>query len=496
MAALFGTGIAADAFSVAFRFPNLFKILVGEGAFSAAFLPKFAEVKHREGNNAGFAMASGVLLATILLVIVISILGIIFAPQIIGFIVIGWQGDIARKTLAVKLVRVMFIMVTFTGLASYCQAILNAHHKFFVSAIAPALLNFAWLAGIGIAAWGYVTEQKQITIVAVAVVIGALLQFIWQFPWILKLGWRFTSQFRYRLKDLLEVGKLYIPILIALASNEFYYFADVILGSFLKGGSVSSLAYANRLLYLPLGLIGFAIATASLPGMADSAARKDNENLASLLSYSTRATFTFLIPIAFAAITLRYEIVALLFERGSFSASSSTPMVAYALLFYMIGLPFFGVQRALTQGYYALKDTFTPVIVASVGMIINIETSMIFMLKLEHGGLALGSSITGFCNTFMLLYYIKRILPELNLKPIIINILKVLSASAITSCITYYSTLYINPLLDFNILILTRLLQLVIPSAIFLIVFTAFSKIFKIDEVKHAYDNILYKFRN
>jgi len=491
MAALFGTGVAADAFAVALRFPALLRLLVGEGAFSAAFLPKFAEVTHKEGKEAGFRMASAVLAALLFLLIFLCALGFVFAPQIIRFIVIGWQDDPVRKTLAVKLVRILFGFVAFIGLASYCQAILNYYRKFFVSSVAPALMNFGWLIGVGIAALAFSAEEAQVKTVAFFVVFGTFLQFIWQLPWLVKLGWKLKPTIKERIDDLVEIGVLLLPSLLALATSELYYLADVMLASFLPGGSVSSLAYGNRLLFLPLGLIGYSIATATLPKLSDLAAQNNRKELASTLSYTLRSIFTLLLPIGFAAITLRYEVVRLLFERGSFNAASSTPMVVLALQFYMVGLPFWGLQRAITQGYYAIKDTRTPVFISAIGVIINIELNAILMAYLAHGGIALGSSIGAFAITAMLLYRLKPKLPELRIAPIIINMLKVIAASALASAGTWALNIWLGPQLDVGVQFPTRLLQLVVPTIVFFALFLAFSKILKIREVKSAYETLM-----
>ena len=483
MAAVFGTGVAADAFAVAFRFPNLLRNLVGEGALSAAFLPKFTEVEQREGPEAAFRMASAVLTALFAVLIIICALGILFAPQLIGLIVIGWENDTARRVLAVKLVRILFSFAGFMGLASYCQAILNAHRRFFVSSVAPAFMNILWLVGVGVAGLLIPTEGPRIETVALFVVIGSMFQFLWQFYWIKRIGWRFSWAIRSRFHDLVEVGLLLLPSLLALASHQINYFFDVLLASLLPGGSVSSLTYANRLLYLPLGLVGYAIATATLPSLSVSAAQERRGELAQLLSYTARSMFTLLLPIALVAIVLRYEIVALLFERGNFDAARSTPMVAKALLFYMVGLPFFGLSRGFTQGFYALKNTLTPVLITALGVIINIELSMILMLYLAHGGLALGSSITGLFNAILLVYFLKKRLPELSIRPILKNMFKVGVAGGLSALLTWLFATRVSSAIDFEPLIVAKLVRLALPSTIYLGLFMLFSRILKIREV-------------
>ena len=491
MAAVFGTGVAADAFSVAFRFPNLLRNLVGEGALSAAFLPKLTEVEQKEGPEVAYKLASAVLSTLIACLIIICSLGIIFAPQLISIIVVGWQDDPQRRFLAVKLVRILFGYAGFMGLAAYCQAILNARRRFFISSVAPAFMNLLWLIGVVIAGYVFSPESARIQVVAVFVVLGSFFQFLWQFIWINKLGWKFSWSIKSQMRDLIEVGVLLLPSLLALASYQINYFADVFLASLLPGGSVSSLTYANRLLFLPLGLIGYAIATATLPSLSVSAALKERDELARLLSYTVRTIFALLVPIALAAITLRTEVVSLLFERGSFDAARSTPMVSLALACYMVGLPFFGLTRGLTQGFYALKNTLIPVLITATGVIVNIELSMIFMYYFDHGGLALGTSITGIFNTFLFLYYLKKQLPEFKVRPILSNMIRVLIAGILSALTAWLFIVDFSSQINTAIPILTKLLRLVIPSAVYFTVFLLFSKILSISEVSEIWTRLV-----
>ncbi len=491
MAAVFGTGVAADAFSVAFRFPNLLHNLVGEGSLSAAFLPKFTEVEQREGPEAAYQMASAVFSALFVALILICAAGIVFAPTLINLMVIGWQDDLPRRLLAVKLVRILFGFAGFMGLSAYCQAILNARRRFFVSSVAPAFMNLFWLVGAVVAGYFVSTETSRIETVAVFVVLGSSFQFLWQFIWIRRLGWRFSWSVRSRLRELVEVGLLLLPGLLALASHQINYFADVLLASLLPGGSVSSLTYANRLLFLPLGLVGYAIATATLPSLSMSAALQERDKLARLLSYTARSIFTLLLPIAFAAVTLRTEIVSLLFERGSFDAARSTPMVASALMCYMIGLPFFGLTRGLTQGFYALKNTLLPVLITAFGVVINIELSMIFMFYFDHAGLALGTSLTGIFTTVMLLFNIKKLLPEMRIRPIVSNLLRVTVAGGLSALTAWLFVIDFSGEIQTNIPLLTKSLKLALPCALYFAIFLLFSKILNIVEVGEVSSRVL-----
>lgn len=495
MAAAFGTTVAADAFIVAWRFPNLFRYVFGENSFTAAFLPKFTEIKHKEGPEAAFAMASAILTALLSILVVVCVLGVAFAPHLIRVIVIGWHDDPQRLFLATKLVRILFLFIGFLGLGSYCQAILNTYRKFFVSSVAPAFTNLSWLIGVGLATFFFTAQTRQIQFVAASVVFGGFLFFLWQFIWVLKLGWRFKWAIKGHKREVIEVGLLLLPSLLSLATHEINYLADVMLASLLPGGSVSSLAYAMRLVYLPLALLGYAVATASLPNLSEAAARDDNESFNRTLSMTVRSIFTVLAPIALATIVLRFEVVSLIFERGSFAATSSTPMVAWALLFYVIGLPFHGITRTMQQAFYARKDTRTPVYITGLGVVFNIELSMIFMFSLDHGGLALGSSLTGLINSCLLIFYMGKRLDGFNIAPIIKTELQVLGAAAVAALATWLFKTWINPMLVLNIDFVTKLLQFFIPAGFFFGIFFAMSKVLGIQEVAYAWKRVFNRLK-
>ncbi len=491
MAAAFGTGFAADAFIVAWRFPNLFRFVFGENSFTAAFLPKFTEIKHKEGPEAAFAMASAILSALMLLLIGVCVIGVVFAPQIIRVIVIGWHNDPARLQLSTKLVRILFLFIGFVGLGSYCQAILNTYRKFFVSSLAPAFTNLTWMAGVGLATFLFAGESRQIQAVAISVVIGGFLSFLWQFLWVLKIGWRFSWAIKGRKRDIIEVALLLLPSLLSLASHEINYLADVMLASLLPGGSVSSLAYGMRLVYLPLALVGYAVATASLPTLAEAAANDDDKSFAQTLSYTARSIFTLLAPIALVTVVLRFEVVSLIFERGSFASATSTPMVAWALLFYIMGLPFHGITRTMQQAFYAKKDTRTPVYIAGLGVIFNILLSMIFMFHLDHGGLALGSSLTGLINSVLLVYYLGKRIDGFKIWPIVRNALRVLGAGGFAAVLTWLFKDWFNPMVATNFDFLTKLIQFVAPSIFYFAVFFGLAKLLRITEVEYAWKRVL-----
>ncbi len=494
MAALFGTGIAADAFTVAWRFPNLFRYLFGENSFTAAFLPKFTEVKHKEGPEAAFAMASAVLTALLAMLIFVCAMGMLFAPYLIELIAIGWKSDSSRMGLSTELVRILFGFIGFLGLASYCQAILNTYRRFFISSVAPAFLNLSWLIGVGAAGFFLSGEIAQIKLVAAFIVIGGLLQFLWQFIWVIKTGWKFSWALRGRWRDVVEVGFLLLPSLLALASHEINFFADVMLASLLPGGSISSLSYGSRLMYLPLSLIGYSMATASLPTLSETAAENREDEFVKTLSYTARSVFTVLMPVALMTIALRFEIVGLLFERGSFSAGNSTPMVAWALMFYIIGLPFHGLTRTLTQAFYARKDTRTPIYITALGVVFNIELSIILMQSLAHGGLALGSSITGIINATLLFYYIRKKLPKFDMGPILTNAFRVTIAGGIAAALTWLLKGWLNPYLDIGADLPTRFFQLIVPAAVFFGIFFLLSRAFRIREVNAAFGKLAKRF--
>jgi len=440
MASLFGTGMVADCFVVAFRIPNLLRRLFGEGTLSAAFVPSYTEVLTRGDERRSWGLATTVGISLALILVVLVLLGIFGAPFYVKLFVWGWRSYPAKLSLAVRLAQLLFPYLFFVGLAALAMGILNSHRRFFVPALSPVVLNLSWIMGALLLGglFGDSLEEKAFWM-GVGILIGGLFQFLIQVPLLFKVGFKVVSPLPLRNEIVVRVGRLMIPGIFGLAVSEINYLVDTFLASLLPAGSVAALQYGNRLMLFPLGIFGVSLATASLPAMSVSAAKGDRKELVRILSRSLRGIFFFILPTSFFLIFLRYPIVRLLFQRGAFSSALSTPMTAYALGFYSIGLFAYGGVKVVVQAFYSLKDTRTPVRVGALAMGVNIVLSVILMQFLKLGGLALATALAAMLNLSALLMLLQKRIGDIDGKRVFFSFGRMLLASLLAGGASWWA---------------------------------------------------------
>jgi putative peptidoglycan lipid II flippase len=235
-----------------------------------------------------------------------------------------------------------------------------------------------------------------------------------------------------------------IPAIFGSAVYQFNSYIGMLLASTLQEGSVSWLYYADRLIQFPLGIFGIAISTAALPTLSAQVAGNQTKAFEDTLSHSLRMVFFITIPAMAGLIVLGEPIIRIIFERGKFDAFS-TSMTQLALIYYTVGLWAFSCIRIVVSAFYAYQDTKTPVKVAVIAAILNIFFSLILMRFLQHGGLALALSLASSIQLCLLILFLKRRLPEWDLRPIINSTLKSLAASLIMGVVIYFfNTLWLN----------------------------------------------------
>ncbi|MBN1755009.1 murein biosynthesis integral membrane protein MurJ [bacterium] len=494
MAALFGTSMVADVFVAAFRIPNLLRRLFAEGAFYAAFIPKYTEKLTQKSKDDALEFASASWWMLLFILILVTLIGILIAPWLVSVFTYGWRGDPQKMALTIKLTQVLFPYIIFMGLGAVLSGILNSHHRFFLPAVSPALLNVFWIGAILIAMFAFDTSpQNRVIVVVIGVLLGGIGQAFIQLPATVKLGFKMRFAIARKAHDLMETGKLMVPGMFGLAVAEVNYIADLILASLLVEGSVAALQYGMRLVLLPLSILGISIATATLPTLSESAARKNYTEMAEIFSHTLRMMFTVLIPMAVLMLVLRTPIIKLLFERGSFSAAKSTPMTAWALLFYCLGLPAFGGIKGTVQAFYSMKDTRTPVKIAAYAMLLNVFFNVVLMGPLKHGGLALATSIASTFNLVTLLIILKKKLPQLQFRPILINLLKLFTCSGLMGIFAWILFKMLNSLWNGSGLPY-KILLFLIPFVLGSILFAGLAYLFKIDELVDVWVVLKAKF--
>lgn len=432
VAFFFGSGMAADAFFVAFRIPNLLRRLFAEGSLTIAFIPIFTEYLHNKSREEAFQLARIILTLLSAILIIVTILGIMFSPWIVRFQAWGF-GSGTKYELTVLLTRITFPYIFCISLIALFMGILNSLRHFAAPAASPIFLNVGIIASALL-----ISPRLSEPVVGLAwgVLIGGVLQILLQLPWLFKRGVSLLPLWMPKHPAVRRIGLLMVPAIFGSAVYQFNSYIGLLLASFLPQGSVSWLYYADRLVQFPLGVFSIAFSTAALPTLSAQMAGNQFRDFENTLGHSLRMIFFITFPSMAGLIVLGQPIIRLLFERGRFDAFSTT-MTQQALIYYTMGLWAFSGVRIAVAAFYAHQDTKTPVKVAVVTAVLNIIFSLILMRFLQHGGLALGLSLASSFQFVLLLFLLKRRLPEWNLMPIVNSAVKSLAASVIMGAGVY-----------------------------------------------------------
>ena len=427
LARYFGATGISDTFFVAFRIPNLLRELFAEGSMSSAFIPVLTEYQTNRGGAEAKRLVGITFTFILVFVGLLCVLGILFAPQIVGIIAPGFLKDPGKFSQTVLLTRLMFPFLLFISLAALVMGALNVHRVFFVPALAPATLNVTIIAFVLILV---PVLEEPITAVALGVTFGGLAQFAFQLPSFLRqdYGLRFSSQFGH--PGLRKMALLIMPATIGMAVAQVNIFISTILASFLPQGSITYLYYSMRLIQFPIGIFGVAMGMAALPALSEHAVRGEMEDLREDFSFALRLLFFITVPAMMGLIALRGPIVNALFQRGIFDYGA-TVGTADALLFYSLGIWAVVGVRVVTATFYSLSDTRTPVKVAVAAMIINIVMSLALMGPLKHAGLAFANAIASSANFLLLFLFLRKKLGRIDGRRILGSFARITAASLV-----------------------------------------------------------------
>lgn len=401
---LFGAGMVADAFFVAFRIPSTLRELLGEGALSAAFIPAFTRTVTQEGKGAAWTLASKVLGTLVMVLSIVMIAGVALAPWIVGALAPGFGRVPGKLELTATLLRIMFPYIFLVGLAALFMAILNSLGHFLTPALSPTVLN-----AIMICAALFVAPRSSNPVVpiAIAVLIGGIGQLAIQVPTALAYGWRPTLLVAPRDPAVRGVARLMLPGVAGLAITQLNVFVGTLLASLLPQGSVAAMTYAFRLVQFPIGVVGVAIATGALPVMATAFAKGAVQDMKRALQDSLRLAIFLTLPAMVGLMLFGVPIVALLFERGAFTRSA-TALTASILGAYAAGLAFYVANRILAPAFYAMHDTWSPVATGMASVGVNIGASLVLMGPLGAIGLALATAVASAGNCLQLAVRLRR----------------------------------------------------------------------------------------
>ena len=404
MANAFGTSLVMSAFTLAFRIPNLFRRLFGEGALSAALVPVLVETREKEGVASAWELVNRVL----------SLLAVILTFITLGVILIAGSVPVeSPRIIAVfDLLQIMMPYVIFICLAAVSMGILNSFYHFAISAFAPSVLNLLWIGALLFVVPHVGTSpEEKIKVVAWAVLLAGFLQWAIQWPVLRRFGWKPAFSREWRDEKVQRVMRLMGPGAFGMAITQVNVLVDSVLALWVSVEAPSALYYSERLVYLPLGIIATALGTVLLPVFSGHAAREKYGEIRVGLTDGLRHMLFVMVPASVGLLVLARPIIQMIFERGEFGAAS-TQLTALALQCYAPGLIVFSLFKVVVPAFYAQQDTKTPVkigvLAVALNFILNITLILTLPQSVKHAGIAFATVLSGTFNVVCLILILQR----------------------------------------------------------------------------------------
>jgi putative peptidoglycan lipid II flippase len=518
----FGASFANVAFQIAFRIPNLLRDLFAEGALSAAFVATFSQTLAKQGEREAWRLANLVNNGLIIVLSVITVLGIIFSPEIVAVLIRDVPIEPARAQLmfdlAVKMTRILFPFLLMVSLAAVAMGVLNTRGRFGVPASASTMFNAGSIVG-GLAC-AYLMAPEYITNTAVSLfnrqhparddlgaasaiigmavgtMIGGMLQWLIQVPSLRAVGYRWRPIVSFRDAGVRQVMRMMTPAIIGSAALQVNVVVNTIFATGVAEGAVVWLGNAFRLIYLPIGIFGVAISTATLPVTSRAAAMDNLDEFRRTLASSLRLTMLLTIPSAVGLIILSRPIIALIYQYGRFTALD-TDQAAMALACYAIGLTAYSADRVLAPSFYALRKPRIPMLVSMLSIVTNYAVAKVTIdyLKIGHIGLALSISAVATVNFALLFFFMRRKLNSIEGRSLLSTFAKVTLASAAMGAVCWLVSDRIENYLGLDG-IFARLINVSASIAVGVVVFYLGARLLKVDELTQLTGAIERKIRS
>ena len=408
IARVIGAGLISDCFFVAFKLPNLFRRILGEGAMNAAFIPVVSGVRTKSGKKSADAFFSNIFSFLLVALLAFVLILEIFMPLIITLIAPGFSDNPEKFNHSINLTRLTFPFVLFICLTSLMGAYLNTLGKFASMAVTPIILNLSLIFTLLI----FFKSENLFLIsstLSFVVSIAGIIQVIWMYYNIrrnkskLSINFSFLKTFKSD-KEITKFFKLLLPAILGNGAYQINLLIDMTLASTLPDGSISFLYYADRVNQLPLGVLGIAIGTALLPVLSSQVKKNQKKEAEKSISKAIKFVILFSIPAFFGLLIFSENIISFLFFRGAFEYKD-VQATSLALIALCCGLPAFIMIKILVIPFFANEDTKTPIKISLFCMSINLILNLILIREFLHVGLAISTSVSAWIN-FILLFYI------------------------------------------------------------------------------------------
>lgn len=431
---IFGASAVFDAFSVAFRIPNLLRRLFAEGSFSQAFVPVLADYQKNKSEKEIQQFINSVAGTLGAALFIVTAIGIVISPWLVRLFAVGFGAHDPRTALATLMLRITFPYLFFISLTAFAGAILNTYSRFWVAAFTPVFLNITMIAA---AIWLSPKLAIPITGLAWGVFVAGIIQFLFQIPFLKKAGLLPTPKIAWQDPGVKRILKLMLPAIFGVSVGQINLMVDSMFASLLTVGSVSWLYFSDRLMEFPLGIFGVAISTVILPHLSRHHASEDLKAFSQTLDWAIRSIFTIGLPASLFLIVLAKPILATLFQHGKFDAFAVT-MASQSLMAFAAGIVPFMCVKIFASGFYAKQKMRTPVNIGVIAMITNIILNALLITHLKHAGIALATTLAAILNAGLLFYFL-HVQKWYQLKSeLLIFLMRILIANTILASLIFY----------------------------------------------------------
>ena len=430
----FGTSGPFSAFTLAFQIPNLIRALVADAALSAAFVPVFTELLEKGRKREAFKLASTLALLILIGLSALTALFILFAGVIMPlFIGKGFTPQLTDLTIGLS--QVLFPILILLGLNGLVVGILNARDHFAIPAIAPVVWNLVIIAVLVLLRPQF-SGANEIYAYAIGVLIATFVQLAMAIPVLPRVGFRFEFAFNLRDPHVTQVFRLMVPVMVGLGVINIDLLINSSVGSMISAEAPRAIDAAFRIYMLPQGIFSVAVATVLFPALGRLVARRDTDGLRKLQAQGVRTILLFLMPAATIMAALAQPIVRLVYQRGAFG-SSSTQLVATALVWFSLSLPFAGVNLLLTRTFFAIRRAWVPTGLAFANLALNAALSFALYKPLGIAGPVIGTAVASIGMTFGQLWFLRRELGGIEIGSLFSAFLRIGVASALTAGVSY-----------------------------------------------------------
>lgn len=494
-AALFGGGWKADCFNLAFRVPNLLRDLFAEGALSQAFVTTFSKKLKAEGEESAWALANKVMTLAAVFMSGVTLVGIFAAPWIVQILTsfagpdkAGRAYDPAQIELMVTMVRIMYPFILLVSLAALVMGMLNARNVFGMPALSSCFFNIgSIIGGVSLGYWMDPTWGEQSLVgFSIGVLIGGLAQLVCQFPALRRVGYRFVADFRWRDSGVRQILKLMGPAVIAASVVQVNVVVNSMFAYGVGEGAVSWLNYAFRLMQLPIGVFGVAVATVTLPALSRAAVNGISDDFRPTLAKGLRLVAFLVLPSTIGLVLLSEPIVSVLYERRAFGVFDREQTAA-ALQAYGYGLLFYAWLKVLQPAFYAIEKRWLPMMMSFVALGLNLGFNylFVFVLKWGHESLAMTTSIVAGVNFLSLYVAMGRFAGDIGTGSLLKVLSKILVAGAAMGAVCWAANTWVfaDPM---HMNLLVRCLALGVTIGVAAVVYFGMARLLKVAEAQEA----------